>query len=96
MRCLFVFGRFRQAKYIRSETKIKSMTVNILQNWSQIYSSHNSNIKCIDSTIKYIGSELFYYAINLDVVSSIVVFNDFDYMFLPMYYYFESIKLFFS
>ena len=72
------------------------MTVNILQNWSHIYSSHNSNIKCIDSTIKYIGFESFYYAINLDVVLSIVVFNDFDSMFLPMYYYFESMKLFFS
>ena len=72
------------------------MAVNILQNWSQIYYSHNSNIKCIDSTIKYIDSESFYYVINLDVVSSIVVFNDFDYMFLLMHYNFKSMKLFFS
>ena len=49
--------------------EIKLMVVNILQNWSQRYSSHNNNIKCIDSSIKCISFESFHYAINLDVVS---------------------------
>ena len=44
-----------------------------------------SNIKCVGSTIKYIGFEPINYAINLDVVSSYKVFNDFDFMFLSMY-----------
>ena len=43
-----------------------------------MYSSYNSNIKYVDSTIKYIGFESFYYAINLDVVSSFMIFKDFD------------------
>ena len=47
-----------------------------------MYYSHNSNIKCIDLIIKYIDFESYHYAINLDVVSSFVVFSDFDYMFL--------------
>ena len=34
--------------------KIKSMAVSLLQNLSQRYFSHNNNIKCRDSTIKYI------------------------------------------
>ena len=50
-----------------------------------MYSNHNSNIKCVDSTIKCIGFESFHYAINLDVVSSFMVFRDFDSMFLSMY-----------
>ena len=55
----------------------------MLQNWSQRY---YSDIKCVDSIIKYIDFEPFHYAINLDVVSSFVVFNDFDSMFLLMYF----------
>ena len=54
----------------------------MLENWSQRYYSHNSNIKCVYLTIKCIGFKSFHYAINLDVVSSFVVFNDFDFMFL--------------
>ena len=50
-----------------------------------MYSSHNSNIKCVDSIIKCIGFESFHYVINLDVVSSFMIFNDFDSMFLSMY-----------
>ena len=50
-----------------------------------MYSSHNSNIKCVDSTIKCISFESFHYVINLDYVSSFVGFNDFDYMFPSMY-----------
>ena len=34
--------------------EVKSMVVSMLKNWSHRYSSHNSNIKCIDSTIKCI------------------------------------------
>ena len=43
-----------------------------------MYSSHNSNIKCEDSTIKCIDFESFYYTINLNVISSF----DFNSMFL--------------
>ena len=32
--------------------QIKSMVVRMLQNWNHRYSSHNSNIKCVDLTIK--------------------------------------------
>ena len=71
------------------------MVINILQNLSQRYSSHNSNIKCVDSTINCISFESFHNVINLNVVSSFMVFNGFDYMFLSMYYKLESIKLFF-
>ena len=51
-----------------------------------MYYSHNSNIKYMDSTIKCIGFESFHYAINLDVVSSFMVFSDFDSMFISLYY----------
>ena len=44
-----------------------------------MYYSHNSNIKCICSTIKCICFELVHYAINMYVVSSFMVFNDFDF-----------------
>ena len=50
-----------------------------------MYSSHNSNIKYVDFTIKYIGFKSFHYAINLDIVSSFVVFSDFDSLFLLIY-----------
>ena len=62
------------------------MIVNMLQNWSKRYSSHNSNIKYVDSTIKCIGFELFHNAINLDYVSSFTVFSGFDYLFISMYW----------
>ena len=32
--------------------------------WNNKYFSHDSNIKCVDLTIKYIEFESFYYAIN--------------------------------
>ena len=54
------------------------MVVSMLQNRSQKYFSHNSNIKYINSIIKYIGFESFHYTINIDVVSSYVIFNNFD------------------
>ena len=40
--------------YIISDKKVKSMIVSILQNWNHRYSSHNSDIKCVGSTIKCI------------------------------------------
>ena len=70
------------------------MVVSMLQNWIRRYSSNNSNIKCVKLTIKCIGFESFHYAINLDIISSFVVFSDFDYMFLSIYCLLESIKLF--
>ena len=60
------------------------MVIKMLQNWSNRYYSHNINIKYVSSTIKYIDFESIDYA-NLDVVSSFMIFNDFDYMFLYMY-----------
>ena len=35
--------------------------------------SYNNNIKCVDSIIKYIDFESFYYIINLDVVLAILI-----------------------
>ena len=57
------------AKYVQPKQEIKSMIINILQNLSHRYSSHNSNIKCI-GTIKRVDSKLVHYVINLNVVSS--------------------------
>ena len=54
-----------------------------------MYSSHNNNIKYVDLIIKYIGFKLFHYTINLNVVSSFMIFNDFDYIFLSIYYSLE-------
>ena len=51
-----------------------------------MYYNHNSNIKYICSIIKYVGFESIYYAINLYAISSFIVFSNFDYMFLSMYY----------
>ena len=51
-----------------------------------MYYNHNSNIKCVDSIIKYISFKLIHYAINLDVVLFFMIFTDFNYMFRSMYY----------
>ena len=51
-----------------------------------MYFSHNSNFKYEGSTINCVGFELIYYVINLDVVSSSMIFSNFDFMFLLMYY----------
>ena len=40
------------------------------------YFSQNSNIECINSTIKCIGFELFHYVINLNDFLSFVVFTN--------------------
>ena len=47
----------------------------------------------IGSTINF---ESIYYAINLGVVSSFMVFSDFDFIFLSMYCEFKLMKLFLS
>ena len=74
-----MFGRFERSKTINQ--------INGRQYAAELqrFSSHNSNIKCVDSTIKCIGFESFYYIINLDVVSSFIIFSGFDSMFLSMY-----------
>ena len=77
MTCVFVIVVQRQ--------EIKSMVINMLQNLNHRYYGQNSNIQCVDSTIKYISFEPIHYAINLDVVLSSLVFSDFDFMFLSMY-----------
>ena len=51
-----------------------------------MYSSYNSNVKYIDSTIKYKDFELFRYTINFDVVSLFIVFNNFNFIFLSIYF----------
>ena len=89
--------QFRSTKYIRSKTRNQiNCVINMLQNWNHRYYSHNSNIKCAGSTIKYISLKLIPYVINFDVVSSFMIFSNFDCMFLSLYYWFESMKLFFS
>ena len=65
--------------------EIKSMIINILQNRSHMYYSHNSSIKYETSTMKCIDFGLIHYVINLNVVSFFMIFRNFDYMFLSMY-----------
>ena len=88
------FDDLNEQNIFDQRQEIKSMIDSMLKNWSQRYYSHNSNIKCVDSTIKCIGFKSFHYAINLDVVSSFVVFNDFDFMFLLLVGIDEIIFLF--
>ena len=56
----------------------KIMVVGMLQNLSHRYSSHYS-------ITKFVGFEPIYYAINLSVVSSSMIFIDLVFMFLLMY-----------
>ena len=79
-------GDSNEQSIFNQRQEIKSIVVSMLQNLSQRYYSHNSNIKYVDSTIKCIDFESFYYVINLDIVSSFVVFSDFDSIILSMYY----------
>ena len=97
VRCLFLcLGDSDKQSIYNQRREFKSIVVNMLQNWSNMYSNHSSNIKCVGTTIKYIDFESIHYTLNLDDVSSFIVYNDFDYMFLSIYCWFESIKLFFS
>ena len=84
---IFICMRSIQTNKIYSINDKKSNQWSSLccKNRSYKYSSHNSNIKCVNSTIKYTNFEPIHYAINLNVVSSFMIFNDFDYMFLLMY-----------
>ena len=43
---------------------------------------YTSNFKYIGLTIKYINFELIHYIINLNIVLSFMIFNNFDYIFL--------------
>ena len=61
-----------------------------------MYFNHNSNIKCIGSIIKYIVFKSIYHTINLNIVSSFIVFSNFDFLFSLMYYSSELMKLIFS
>ena len=54
--------------------EIKLIVVKMLLNWSHRYFSHNSNINCVGSIIKYIDFVLIHYTIILDVV---FIFYDF-------------------
>ena len=47
-----------------------------------MYFSYNSNFKYIDSTIKYKGFDSINYIINLDIISSFILYNDFNFIFL--------------
>ena len=49
------------------------MVINMLQNLSHMYFSHNNNVKCIGSTIKHVDFKPIYYTINLDVISFIII-----------------------
>ena len=69
------------------------MIVSTLQNYCQKYYSYNSNIKCVDSIIKCIGFESFHYFINMKVVSSFIIFSDFDYMFQSNYFSIKRIAI---
>ena len=57
------------------KTSSQIMIVNMLQNWSRMYYSHNIIINCV-------GFKSIHCAINLDVTSSSRVFNEFDYLFI--------------
>ena len=54
------------------------MIVNMIHKFSHMYYSHNINIKYVESTIKYISFESIHYVNNLHVISSFIVFSDFD------------------
>ena len=56
--------------------------VDILQNRSHRYSNHNSNIKYVDLIIKCINFESIHYFININVVSSFIIF-----MILILFFY---------
>ena len=69
--------------------KVYSISDNKSNQWSSNYNhryyGHNSNIKYIGSTIKCMDFEPIHYAINLDAISSSIIFSYFDFMFLSMY-----------
>ena len=78
----FIFYNIDNTKYyIKIVGKVICMIQNLqYKNKSNInecfYFSQNSNIECINSTIKCIGFELFHYFINFNDFLSFVVFTD--------------------
>ena len=76
---MFIFVSYSNEQSISDQRKeIKSMVVNMLQNFIYMYYIHNGNIKCIVSTIKCVSFEPIHYNINMDVVSSFMIFSNFD------------------
>ena len=68
--------RFEQQNiFDQIEISNQTMIANMLQNWSHMYSIHHKIIKCV-------GFKSIHCAINLNVLSSSKVFNEFDYVFL--------------
>ena len=74
---LFVYGRFKRTKYIFDEIKTTNQitVVSILKNLSHRYSSYYY-------IINFLGFKSIYFAINLSIVSSYIVFKEFVYIFL--------------
>ena len=65
---LFVWRRFRQVKWIRSVKKNQIIGASMLKNLNRRYSCHH--------IIKFIGFISIYYVINLDIVSSFMIFSN--------------------
>ena len=89
LQCFICVGVIQTSKANLISRRYQIMVVNMLKNWSCRYSSHYF--------IKFVGFLLIYYAINLDIVSSFMVFS---YLYLGsidllIYCKFESIILFF-
>ena len=63
---------------IRIETINEIMIVSILKNQSHEYSNHYSIIKFV------IFDPIYYYAINLIIISSFIIFNEFAYVFFTV------------
>ena len=69
-------GQFkRQSIFDQIETINQIIVINLLQNWNHMYYNHCSTIKCV-------GFKPIHYTINVDIVSSSIVFSKFDSVFL--------------
>ena len=75
-------GNLDEQNIYDQKQEIKSIIINMIQNWNHKYFSHNSNIKYLVLIIKYIGFESIRYAINVDVVSSFMIFSDLKLVFI--------------
>ena len=62
------------------------VNINVLQMRNHRYFSYDGIIKGIDLTIKCIDFKSFYYVINRANVSFYMVFSNFDFMFLWIYF----------
>ena len=71
-----MYGRFKhQNIFNQIKTTNQIMVVNILYNRIRMDSSHYK-------IIKLVGFDLIHYVINFNVVSSFIIFSEFDIMFL--------------